>query len=76
MRVRNAHIALEGGNRAFADFQVTPPFGRSMLGADTPSGAQVWDSAVVAVVEALYAVSEGNPWAARQIRRSFARQSL
>ena len=31
VRVRVCHITLLGGNRALADFQVTPPFGSSML---------------------------------------------
>ena len=30
-RVRKCIIALEGGIRAFADFQVTPPLGSSMM---------------------------------------------
>lgn len=40
VRVMKFHIAREGGSRARAAFQLTPPFGRSMLGKDTPSGAQ------------------------------------
>ncbi len=30
-RVRKCTIALEGGRRAFVDFQVTPPLGSSMV---------------------------------------------
>jgi hypothetical protein len=39
VRVRKFHMAREGGSRAFAAFQFTPPLGSNMLGrADTPSG--------------------------------------
>lgn len=31
VRVKNTHIALVGGSWAFADFQVMPPLGRSIL---------------------------------------------
>jgi hypothetical protein len=31
--VTKTHTALEGGNPPLADFHVTPPLGRSMMGA-------------------------------------------
>lgn len=30
--VRNLHITRVGGSLAFADFQVTPPLGKSIMG--------------------------------------------
>ena len=39
VRVKKFQIALEGGSRAFADFQLTPPLGSSILSrAGAPSG--------------------------------------
>lgn len=52
--VRNTHMARVGGNCALADFQVMPPFGRSMVGASSsawrrPDSIQEQDAMSVAV---------------------------
>lgn len=55
--VRNTHIALVGGRFAFADFQVTPPFGKSMIadGSDIPVAGTTTaqEDRQVALVEAI-----------------------
>ena len=40
VRKRKCIMALEGGNRAFVDFQVTPPLGSSMSWRETAMGGR------------------------------------
>ena len=40
VRKRKCRMALEGGNRAFVDFQVTPPLGSSMSWRETAMGGR------------------------------------
>ena len=42
-RVRKCIMALEGGRRAFVDFQVTPPLGSSMACGRRPRGGHDFD---------------------------------
>lgn len=40
--VRNLHITLVGGSLALADFHVTPPLGKSMMGVLLPRQAALY----------------------------------
>lgn len=46
VRVRKLNIALEGGSRALADFQVTPPLGRSIVEKKDAGGVQLCSTTV------------------------------